>query len=332
MASKDLLLIGKSDSGPNPSWISTHPLNSSILLSTNEENPIGGLSTFMITDRANGVVERISNASSFGADPAYLAALSSARQVAVMNFSSGNGTFIPLGEDLLTLDEPQAQKITFDAPVSNPHQVVEIGDEILIPDLGADKVWRLKQEPSTGQDPVPNWKVRGFVQQPAGSGPRHIAVHEGILYTLHEKASTLSSQTLPPLDSGAEPKTISTFSVLPPGANQSAFAAAELVLDEKRKLLYASNRDLSPSPDPRGDAIAIFSFDCDGNLEPTNQVFTGLNRIRAMAHGGPDNVYIAAAGQAGGGLAVFEKVNNTLVDRARLPAGSIDEPASFVWL
>ncbi|KAG8688484.1 hypothetical protein FRC09_012885 [Ceratobasidium sp. 395] len=97
--------------------------------------------------------------------------------------------------------------------------------------------------------------------------------------------------------------------------------------------MYASNRDLSPSPDQRGDAIAIFSFDCGGNLQPAGQVFTGLNQIRGMAQGGPDNMYIAAAGQTGGGLVVYEKgANGTLGERARLPAGSIEDPASFAWL
>ncbi|KAG9123157.1 hypothetical protein FRC07_000170 [Ceratobasidium sp. 392] len=332
-SSKSLSVTGSSDSGTNPSWISTHPLNNSVLLATNEVNPVGGVASFIITDRTKGVAEKISKSSSFGADPAHLAGLSKARQVAVMDYSSGTGAFIPLGADLFTLNEARAQKITFNATVSHPHQAVEVGDEVLVPDLGADKVWRLRQQlPSTGQAPVPNWQVRGFVQQPAGSGPRHIAVSNGILYTLHELSSTLSSQTLPPLDSSLAPKTISTLSILPPGANGSTFGAAELILDEKRGLLYASNRNLAASPDLRGDTIAIFKFDNAGNLKLVDQFFTGLNQIRAMAQGGPDNLYIAAGGLTGGGLAVFEKVNNTLAERARLPAGTISKPASFVWL
>ncbi|KAG8702228.1 hypothetical protein FRC08_003627 [Ceratobasidium sp. 394] len=250
-----------------------------------------------------------------------------------MDYSSGTGAFIPLGADLLTLDEAHAQKITFDAKVSHPHQAVEVGDEVLVPDLGADKVWRLQQplySPVVGL--VPNWQVRGFIQQPAGSGPRHIAVSNGILYTLHELSSTLSSQTLPPLASTVSSKTIATISILPPGANGTTFGAAELIIDEKRGLLYASNRNLAPSPDPRGDTIAIVAFDAAGNLKLVDQFFTGLNQIRAMAHGGPNNQYIAAGGLTGGGLAVFEKVNNTLVDRARLPAGKVSQPASFAWL
>ncbi|CAE6517687.1 unnamed protein product [Rhizoctonia solani] len=330
--SSNLSVLGTSPSGPNPSWITTHPLNNSIVISTNEVNPTGGLSTFLITDRVNGAVVRSSNAST-GADPAYIVGLAKTRQVAVMDYSGGSGSFIPLGDDLLTLEESKAQRIKFDAAVSHPHQAVEHEDEILVPDLGADKIWRLKQSAATQAD-VPNWTVQGSVEQAQGSGPRHVAISGGILYTLNELKSTLVSQTLPPLGSAEQPKTISSLSIVPEGANSSTFGAAELILDEKRGLLYASNRNLAQTPDPRGDTIAIFSFDNTGKLTLVNQVFTGLNQIRAMSQGGDDTQYIAAGGLVGGGLVVFEKSNNgrDLQERARLPAGVVAQPASFAWL
>ncbi|KAF8608339.1 putative isomerase YbhE [Ceratobasidium sp. AG-I] len=332
-SSSNLTVLGTSDSGANPTWITTHPLNSSVLLGNNAISPNGTISTFNITDRTKGVVSRIDVASSFGAGPTFLLGLVNTRQVAVVNYPSGTGAFIPLGPDLLTLDEEHAQQITFNATVSHPHQVVELGNEILIPDLGADKVWRLTQA-AASQVGVPNWQVREFVEQPAGSGPRHIAVRNGILYTLHELSSTLSSQTLPVLGSNVPPRTISTLSIVPAGANSSTFGAAELILDETRGLLYASNRNLATSPDPRGDTIAVFSFDNAGRLKLVNRIYTGLNRVRAMAQGGPGAQYIAAAGQTGGGLVVYEKTKDgrDLVARARLPAGVIQSPATFVWL
>ncbi|KAH7334863.1 Lactonase, 7-bladed beta-propeller-domain-containing protein [Rhizoctonia solani] len=297
---EQLTVLGTSPSGSNPSWITTHPLNNSILLSTNELNPTGGLSTFLVTDRANGVVVRSSKATT-GADPAFIAGLTKARQVAVMDYSSGSGAFIPLQADLLTLDESKAQRIKFNATVSHPHQVVEHEDEVLIPDLGADKIWRFKQSAVT-QAGVPNWTVQGFLQQAQGSGPRHIAVSGGILYTLNEVKSTLVSQTLPALGSSQKSTTISSLSIVPEGADSSTFGAAELILDEKRGLLYASNRNLAQVPDPRGDTIAIFTFDKTGKLALVNQVYTGLNQIRAMSQGGDDTQYIAAGGKEGGDL------------------------------
>ena len=58
---------------------------------------------------------------------------------------------------------------------SHPHQValIEEYQELLAPDLGADKVWRLKKD-SDG-----TWKQLAYIQYEPGSGPRHI-VYYGI--------------------------------------------------------------------------------------------------------------------------------------------------------
>ena len=49
-------------------------------------------------------------------------------------------------------------------------QAVQNGAEILVPDLGSDKVWRLVKEAGA-------WVIKSFIQQPIGSGPRHIVLH-----------------------------------------------------------------------------------------------------------------------------------------------------------
>jgi 6-phosphogluconolactonase (cycloisomerase 2 family) len=57
---------------------------------------------------------------------------------------------------------------------SHPHQVVMHPDrqELLVPDLGADKTWRFARDDNTG-----SWNPIGAVHYPAGSGPRHVALH-----------------------------------------------------------------------------------------------------------------------------------------------------------
>lgn len=51
---------------------------------------------------------------------------------------------------------------------SHPHQVLPhpIHEELLIPDLGSDKLWRLKKNES-------GWVVSGDVDMRRGGGPRH---------------------------------------------------------------------------------------------------------------------------------------------------------------
>lgn len=53
------------------------------------------------------------------------------------------------------------------------HQVIYIDEynEILVPDLGGDRVYRLKK------DAKGTWSIAGHIDHEAGSGPRHVAVH-----------------------------------------------------------------------------------------------------------------------------------------------------------
>lgn len=56
---------------------------------------------------------------------------------------------------------------------SHPHQIYPhpSGTQLLVPDLGSDKVWILVKDPESK-----SWKVNGSIPTPPGSGPRHIAV------------------------------------------------------------------------------------------------------------------------------------------------------------
>ncbi len=56
---------------------------------------------------------------------------------------------------------------------SHPHHVVSIPGrtEFLIPDLGADRTWRVVR------DPAGELTVKGEVVYPPGNGPRHVVFH-----------------------------------------------------------------------------------------------------------------------------------------------------------
>jgi len=208
----------------------------------------------------------------------------------------------------------------------HPHQVVEYveNQELLVPDLGSDEVWRLTRS-STGA-----WELGGSIQQPAGSGPRHIVPLDGNLYTLHEISNTLTEQTLPALATGLQSTTIATLSVIPPGADNKTLAAGELLLSPTNMMyttpyLYATNR---LDTNPEGDTIAIFSLN---PLTLVKQVRTGLNNIRGAAIGGPNGQYLIAGGLTGGGVAVFERIAGgaDLQVVARLP--TVLNATSFVF-
>ncbi|KAF8960657.1 Lactonase, 7-bladed beta-propeller-domain-containing protein [Flammula alnicola] len=287
-----LTLLGKSPTGSNPSWITLNPQNRSLLYAVNE-NPGGALQSFIITPNAS-LSNPLDTVSSEGSSPAFAAALSTG-SVAVMNYDTGNGRIIPT-----TSQESEfvtsAPLITFPPPsggVSHPHMALEHEDEVLVPDLGGDTIWRLKKNTTSGA-----YFIQGSLPQPKGSGPRHIAIFNDRLFTVHELASTLSVQTIPPQPNGTS-ITFATVSIIPPNPPAGAlWAGAEVLIPAPTAkfpvpYIYVSN--------PTGDSIAIFEH----ALVLVKQVFTGLDQIRGMEFGneaqGGDEFLIAGgvAGTAG---------------------------------
>ncbi|KAJ7054128.1 Lactonase, 7-bladed beta-propeller-domain-containing protein [Mycena amicta] len=335
-ATSSLTLSARFPSGTNCSWISAHPTNSSILYATNELHPAGALQSFDITN-GNVISPAVDTVPSDGADPAFCTALSTG-EVAIMNYSSGNGRIIPTttSPEIFNNDAPV---ITFPAPpggVSHPHMALQHGKEVLVPDLGADMIWRLSPSGKSGE-----YSITGQIPQPTGSGPRHIRISNNRLYTLHELASTLSVQTIPSYPNGTS-NVISTASIIPtnpPPPPGAVWAAAEILIPSNsarfQQYIYVSNRNTGIQG-PDGDSIAIFeNVDQDTpheHLQLVSQVFTGLDQIRGMEFGGPDDEYLIAGGVAGNaGVVVFRRVDGGrgLEEIAR--NRDIPTRTSFVW-
>ncbi|KAF5340451.1 hypothetical protein D9758_013557 [Tetrapyrgos nigripes] len=340
-----LTVTGSYPSAANPSWITPGICNRSIFYATNE-NPAGGLQSFTVTP--NGVVSTAAETISSGGDsPAFAAALSTG-QVAVFNYNSGDGRIVPLTDGGLGFDDSasSAALIKFPVPtaptsegVSHPHMALEVGKEIFVPDLGGDMIWRLSQ--LNGK-----WEITGSIPQPPSSGPRHIAVHDDRLFTLHELASTLTVQAIPAFPNGTS-QIISNVSILPAQRPPNAsYAAAEILIPKttpkfRTPYIYVSNRNVGiQDPSGVGDSIAIFELvkkgTRDEHLQLVKQVFTGLDQIRGMEIGFEENgsdEFLIAAGVAGNaGTVVYRRVNggSDLEEVAR----NLDIPTrtSFIWL
>ncbi|KAF9507290.1 hypothetical protein BS47DRAFT_1373939 [Hydnum rufescens UP504] len=316
-----LSLVGQSP-GPSSTWISLHPKNRSLLFSTVETGP-GSVASFIIG--SDGLVRQIDRTPSFGNSPAYLAIVNDGKEVIAPNYSSANVASHILGEDQAYFVS-RSNLVTFNGSgpnrarqaSSHPHEAVQYGNEVFIPDLGADKVWRLEKDGG-------KWSVKGFIQQPLGSGPRHIVPLKGKLYTIHEMSNTVTEQRAP--------KLLANISTLPPTVPPgSLHNAAELFVSPPSTryptpYLYASNRNT----DPLGDTIAIFAL--EPKLHLVRHVHTGLQQLRGVSLGGEDGQYVAAAGLAGGGIAVFERVDGgaDLKLLARYDGVGSEKVSSFVW-
>jgi len=209
---------------------------------------------------------------------------------------------------------------------SHPHEVYAYDDELLIPDLGADKTWRLKEEGG-------KWNFVGSLNHGAGKGPRHAVIHNDVLYTTLELANEVDAHTLPPLPQ--EPTLLSELSSVPPGSSPTPdMYLAEIVLSPPTaaytsSLLYVTNRNEAP---PSGDTIAIYApyqHTSGEEFHYLGSVATGLQHLRSISLGGPGFQYLVAGGVYGGGVKVFERKGSSLQEIARV---DVEKPASFVWL
>ncbi|KAG8863802.1 hypothetical protein FRB96_007639 [Tulasnella sp. 330] len=309
--------------GNSPSWLALSPVNSSILYA-NQETTVGEVVSFTID--ASGKLTQYDSAPTGGADPANFAVLQAGNEIVAANYDGASASDILTGSDPTVLPTTQGPITTFTGSGPNldrqtsphPHQVYEYlpGQELLVPDLGSDRTWRLTRS-TTGS----GWVVSGSIVHPAGSGPRHCVVDSNDnVYTVHELANTLTQHTLPPLASGLVPELIATLPTIPAGASNTTLAVAEVLLSKQNCLyptqyLYVSNRD---DPNPAGDTVAIFSMN---PLTLVAQVRTGLQAIRGIALGGANGEYLVAGGQTSGGVVVYLRSNGgtTLTELARYP-------------
>ncbi|KEP45857.1 lactonase, 7-bladed beta-propeller [Rhizoctonia solani 123E] len=327
--SSSLSIIATSPAGINATWITTHPTNKSVVYATQEASP-GSILSFVVEE--SGQLTQTGSALTGGAGPPHMIITSNGKEAIAMNYNGGNGTNIPLEADKAHFGTPfpavafNGSSINPDRQESShPHQVIEYGNEYLVPDLGVDKIWRLTKSSSGAL------QNSGYIQQPAGSGPRHVVTRGTTLYTLHEIASTLTQQNIPPLGSATQPDISASISIVPPNStNPQSYLASELLLSPvssafPTQYLYAMNRGDS------SDAIAIVSI-AKHTLEIVAHIRTGVNFARgvALSHGG--GKYLAVAGQYSGDLAIFERTNEGVGLKEIARVSGLTQPTSVAWL
>lgn len=151
--------------------------------------------------------------------------------------------------------------------------------------------------------------------------------------------SCLTQSTLPPLGSTTQPQLVANISIIPSDTrNTMGMKAGELLYAPSpdgdpataSPLLYASNRD---DPTTSGDAIAI--FETKPSLKLVTQFRTGLKHLRGVSFIGADKKYMIVGGMMGGGIKIYERVSASagyLKQVAIFPAGTITQPASFIWI
>ncbi|THH05470.1 hypothetical protein EW145_g4771 [Phellinidium pouzarii] len=313
--------------GHHPSWLERHPSDPTLVFTGLEQGD--GRLLALKYDIGSGLGRIIANVSSGGKDPCTI--LSSDKELFVGNYSSGTvGVFsLSLSSGTINLKEAQPPlQFSGTGPcaerqeASHPHQIYLVSHqsksgtaasaEVLVPDLGADTIWRLNKN-SDGK-----WEQKEALvfEKHRGGGPRHIVIHAEIPL---------------PIPADLPPLTMTAAELLLPPPNESF----------PSPLLYASCRNDTRA---HGDLISIFSAlpseDKTGNhqnLTLEGSVQTGLTHLRGFAFFGPDDRYLIAGGVQGGGVKIFERVDGGrgMKEIAHLPArdGGVGlAPTSFLCL
>ncbi|KAG9035934.1 hypothetical protein FRB95_010142 [Tulasnella sp. JGI-2019a] len=335
-----LNVVGTSPAGFNPSWIAQHPTDKSLIFASNEADE-GKVLMFQV--KPDGTLDLIQTASSGGAGTCHLHI--GENEVVACNYSSGSIQTFPLSLSPPILLAPTTAPVKFEFPgegpnkdrqeSSHPHQIYPhpSGKTLLVPDLGSDKIWRLKRDEESKA-----WKLDDAIPTIRGGGPRHIVVKENGLYIINELHSTVSHFSY--AGKATEVKTVP--GVRSPDKLAENMLGAEILLSEPTAtfpdtLIYASNRN---DPHPEGDTIVIFKpADESSEFEMIGQVRTGLHHLRGVAFDGEEGKYLFVAGLdqpgvKGGGIKVYERVDKgrSLVEVAHLKEDQVENPTGLVIL
>ncbi len=291
-----LELAGKAAGIANPSFLALDPTRRYLYavneLGTYAGRPGGAVSAFAI-DAQTGALTLLNQQPTHGAASCHLSVDQTRRFVFTANYSGGNLTVLPIGEDGLLeeptdvvqhhgssahpqrQDRPHAHSVTLD-PTNRYAFACDLGlDKVMIYDLD------LTQGKLRPHDPP-------WVSVAPGAGPRHFAFHPSFqyAYVINEIDSTLTAFAYDRAKGTL--RELQTVSTLPPGFGGDN-STADVHVAPSGRFVYGSNRG--------HDSIAIFEIDVDtGKLTPAGHASTQGRTPRNFALD-PSGTLLLAANQ-----------------------------------
>ncbi|MEU4419370.1 lactonase family protein [Actinoplanes sp. NPDC024001] len=277
-ATGELTRLGLAARTPSPSFLAQHP-TLPVLYAVNELHE-GTITAFAVAPDCSLIPLAVQPTG--GADPCHLAVTGDGRHLVVANYSSGSVTVFPLDadgvpgvrSDLLTLTGSGPDAERQEGP--HAHQVVPEpnGADVLISDLGSDRVWRSRLDPISGR----LGPAEPAVEAKPGTGPRHLVWSgDGALILAGELAANLSWYR-PAGGPRLEPRGEVASSTLPGPVHPS-----EVTVRRDGRFVYVANRG--------PDTVSAFSWDGE-TATLIAEVPTGGTWPRHMTLIG-DHLYVA---------------------------------------
>jgi 6-phosphogluconolactonase (cycloisomerase 2 family) len=247
-----LTRLGVAARTPSPSFLTQHP-TLAVLYAVNELD-IGAVSAFSVAP--DGSLTELAVQETGGRHPCHLAVTPDGRFLLAANYTSGSVSVHPLdpdgavGErtDLLALDgrgpDPDRQE--------GPHAHMVVPDpngsaDVLISDLGSDRVWRTRLDPISGRlaHPVP------AIVAAAGTGPRHLRrAGNGTMLVSGELAANLTWYR-----PGGADGTLHLAGAVPASTMAGVNYPSEILISGDGRFVYMANRG--------PDTISAYAWDGD---------------------------------------------------------------------
>jgi len=173
-ATGSLTRLGLAARTPSPSFLAQHP-TLPVLYAVNELNE-GTVSAFAVAEDA--ALTPLTVQSTGGSAPCHLAVSADGRHLLVANYVSGDVTVFPLDADGVPGERSDLLGLDGKGPVGDrqegPHAHMVAPDpngaDVLVSDLGSDRVWRTRLDPVSGRLTL----AGPAVAAEPGTGPRHL--------------------------------------------------------------------------------------------------------------------------------------------------------------
>jgi 6-phosphogluconolactonase len=277
---------GGAPAGRHPSFLAFAPSKKFAYAVNEFSNEVASFAV----DRASGALTLLNRVSSLGAEPAYVTVDRTGKWVLAANYRSGPVAVYPVEPDG-SLGAPSDAKTTG----VHPHAVVldRSNRFAFVPNLGSNTVSQLLFDDTRGKlaDNEP-----GGVSTPAGSEPRHFALHPSgaFAYLIEEAGCRIDAFAV-----DAAKGTLSllgSMATLPRAAAAGVDTGSDLHVSPSGKFLYGSNRG--------HDSIVICSIDARGMPAMVGHESTRGKTPRNFGLD-PTGTFLLAANQGSGTIVVF---------------------------
>ncbi|MBO9150963.1 lactonase family protein [Chitinophaga sp. GCM10012297] len=314
---------------PNPSFLTLSP-DKQFLYAVSEFSKDSTGSAFSYAfDRNAGTLQLI-NHQLTGAGPCHISTDAANRFVFTGNYNGGSLTVLPVQADGSLAAAVQQIVHQGSGPVASRQKTPHVhsanfspdGKQLLVPDLGTDKVMIYDFEPSRKMRPLQP-AAQPFASVEPGGGPRHLVFHPNGRYAY--LVLEISGKTAAFSYANGHLALLQTISGAPADYKGSSFGSADIHVSPDGKFLYMSSRgDLSN--------LSIYRIsEKDGTLflighqptlgkEPRNFLIT------------PDGQYLLAANQKSNTIVVFKRDLNTGLLTATGEELAVPTPVCLKWV